>query len=145
MKNVASTNTREAISNQCFTLGDLLMKVRANYLFLGASLKADANNHMSQPIQRVCKYQLFLAELLKNTPVADCPSSHAIIEGALQRTLSASQDINRATGDPVAKDRIRKTMLLGERLEFAKKVWYPVGSILVTTLVARINLFHQLG
>ncbi|PGH28764.1 hypothetical protein GX50_08492 [[Emmonsia] crescens] len=99
LKNVASTNTREAISNQCFTLGDLLMK----------------------PIQRVCKYQLFLAELLKNTPVADCPSSHAIIEGALQRTLSASQDINRATGDPVAKDRIRKTMLLGERLEFAKK------------------------
>ncbi|ODH52599.1 hypothetical protein GX48_01084 [Paracoccidioides brasiliensis] len=99
LKNLASTNTREAISNQCFTLGDLLMK----------------------PIQRVCKYQLFLAELLKNTPVADCPSSHAIIEGALQRTVLASQDINRATGDPVAKDRIRKTMLLGERLEFAKK------------------------
>ncbi|OAX78638.1 hypothetical protein ACJ72_07053 [Emergomyces africanus] len=99
LKNVASTNTREALSNQCFTLGDLLMK----------------------PIQRVCKYQLLLAELLKSTPVADCPSSHAIIEGALQRTLSASQDINRATGDPVAKDRIRKTMLLGERLEFVKK------------------------
>ncbi|KAL2381154.1 hypothetical protein RJZ90_004109 [Blastomyces dermatitidis] len=99
LKNVVSTNTREAISNQCFTLGDLLMK----------------------PIQRVCKYQLFLAELLKSTPVADCPSSHAIIEGALQRTLSASQDINRATGDPVAKDRIRKSMLLGERLDFAKK------------------------
>ncbi|KAK2761077.1 hypothetical protein FQN53_007763 [Emmonsiellopsis sp. PD_33] len=99
LKNVASHNTREAISNQCFTLGDLLMK----------------------PIQRVCKYQLFLAELLKCTPVADCPSSHAIIEGALQRTLSASQDINRATGDPVAKDRIRKTMLLSERLEFSKK------------------------
>ncbi|PGH04697.1 hypothetical protein GX51_03364 [Blastomyces parvus] len=99
LKNVASTNTREAISNQCFTLGDLLMK----------------------PIQRVCKYQLFLAELLKSTPVADCPSSHAIIESALQRTLSASQNINRATGDPVAKDRIRKTMLLGERLDFAKK------------------------
>ncbi|OJD12577.1 hypothetical protein AJ78_06855 [Emergomyces pasteurianus Ep9510] len=99
LKNVASTNTREAISNQCFTLGDLLMK----------------------PIQRVCKYQLLLAELLKSTPVADCPSSHAIIEGALQGTLSASQDINRATGDPVAKDRVRKTILLGERLEFAKK------------------------
>ncbi|OJD20509.1 hypothetical protein ACJ73_08157 [Blastomyces percursus] len=99
LKNVVSTNTREAISNQCFTLGDLLMK----------------------PIQRVCKYQLFLAELLKSTPVVDCPSSHAIIEGALQRTLSASHDINRATGDPVAKDRIRKTMLLGERLDFSKK------------------------
>ncbi|EGC49753.1 conserved hypothetical protein [Histoplasma capsulatum var. duboisii H88] len=99
LKNVASTNTREAISNQCFTLGDLLMK----------------------PIQRVCKYQLFLAELLKNTPVADCPSSHSIIEVALQQTLSVSRDINRATGDPVAKDRIRKTMLLGEKLEFARK------------------------
>ncbi|PGH07565.1 hypothetical protein AJ79_06235 [Helicocarpus griseus UAMH5409] len=99
LKNVLPTDTREAVAKQCFTLSDLLMR----------------------PIQRVCKYQLFLTELLKSTPVADCPSSHSTIEGALQRTLSTSQEINRATGDPVAKDRVRKTMLLGERLEFSNR------------------------
>lgn len=40
--------------------------------------------------------------------------------------LEVSQNINHATGDPVAKDRIRKTLILREKLEFGKQVWNDV-------------------
>ncbi|PGG97136.1 hypothetical protein AJ80_09730 [Polytolypa hystricis UAMH7299] len=100
LKSVTPFNTRGATANYGLTLGDLLMKAR------------DIS---------MCKYQLFLADLLKCTPVADCPTSHAIIDRTLGRVLDVSQNINRAIGDPHAKDRIQKTILLQEKLMFPRQ------------------------
>lgn len=77
-----------------------------------------------QPIQRICKYQLFLTDLLKHTPVADCPSSRETIDRVLQRVIEVVQDVNRGTGDPVARDRLEKTILLQDMIEFSREVRY---------------------
>ncbi|KAI5287028.1 hypothetical protein KEM52_001787, partial [Ascosphaera acerosa] len=97
VRSVAPDERRLKNARQGFTLEDMLMK----------------------PIQRVCKYQLFLAGLLKCTPVIDDPLSHAAVDAALQGMLEVNQEINRVTGDAVLKDRIYKTLLLRERLAFS--------------------------
>ncbi|KAK2757606.1 hypothetical protein FQN54_004575 [Arachnomyces sp. PD_36] len=94
-KSVASINNRREEGNTCFTLKDLLMK----------------------PIQRICKYPLLLADLLKITPAADCPSSHGEIDRALNNLRVVVGEINRVTGDPLSRDRIRKTLLLRDRID----------------------------
>lgn len=72
-----------------------------------------------KPIQRVCKYPLLFSELLKNTPVADCPYSHMEIESALARLREATAEINRATDDVRIKSVLEKTWILQDRLVFA--------------------------
>ncbi|KAL1960063.1 hypothetical protein VTO42DRAFT_235 [Malbranchea cinnamomea] len=99
IKQVFDGSTRQMFAKQGLTLSDLLMK----------------------PIQRVCKYQLFLADLLKKTPASDCLVSHEIIHGALQRVIQEVQAINRASDDPIAKDRLQKSMSLQEKLEFCRE------------------------
>lgn len=74
-----------------------------------------------QPIQRVCKYPLLFAELLKQTPVCDCPDSHMEIENVLIRLREATSKINHATDDPRMKAVMEKSWLLQDRLEFADK------------------------
>ncbi|KAL8377801.1 hypothetical protein RB595_008470 [Gaeumannomyces hyphopodioides] len=83
-------------SKKSLTIGDLLVK----------------------PIQRVCKYPLLFAELLKHTPVFDCPHSHMVIEDALVRLREATGEINRATDDPQMKTTLERTWLLQDRLVF---------------------------
>lgn len=81
-------------SKKSLTIGDLLVK----------------------PIQRVCKYPLLFAELLKYTPVVDSPHAHMEIENALIRLKEATSQVNRATDDARVKDVLEKTWLLQDRL-----------------------------
>ncbi|KAK6078132.1 RhoGEF domain-containing protein [Seiridium cupressi] len=89
-------------SRKSLTIGDLLVK----------------------PIQRICKYPLLFAELLKYTPVYDCPNSHSEIENVLARLREATTEINRATGDPSVKVSMETTWLLQDRLVFPNQVKY---------------------
>ncbi|OLN82036.1 Phosphatidylinositol 3,4,5-trisphosphate-dependent Rac exchanger 1 protein [Colletotrichum chlorophyti] len=98
---------------------------------LAASL-GSANAHADQsrksltigdllPIQRICKYPLLFAELLKYTPVADCPNSHMEVESALLRLREATAEINRATSDSRMKSTLEKTWVLQDRLVFPEQ------------------------
>ncbi|KAK4237142.1 hypothetical protein C8A03DRAFT_44965 [Achaetomium macrosporum] len=84
-------------ARKSLTLGDLLVK----------------------PIQRVCKYPLLFSELLKHTPVIDCPYSHMEIENTLSRLREVTAEINRATNDSRTKSILEKTWILQDRLVFA--------------------------
>ncbi|KAL6920103.1 hypothetical protein FSST1_004129 [Fusarium sambucinum] len=89
-----SCNNRKSL-----TIGDLLVK----------------------PIQRVCRYPLLFAELLKCTPVIDCPNSHMEIETALMRLREATSAINRSTEDNLMKETLEKTWLLQDRIVFPNR------------------------
>ncbi|KAK6842410.1 Dbl homology domain-containing protein [Apiospora arundinis] len=93
---LGSANHHVDRSRKSLTIGDLLVK----------------------PIQRICRYPLLFAELLKHTPVYDCPNSHAQIENVLVRLREATAEINRATDDPSVKVTVEKTWLLQDRLIF---------------------------
>ncbi|KAJ9236300.1 hypothetical protein DTO166G5_4062 [Paecilomyces variotii] len=76
------------------------------------------NDLLIKPIQRVCKYPLLLSDLLKNTPTGDCPEAHEEISQILEQIRMKVACINDATGNPLAQDRIQKTVSLQEKLEF---------------------------
>ncbi|RYC62196.1 hypothetical protein CHU98_g3998 [Xylaria longipes] len=95
---------------------------------LAASLSA-ANNYsghfrksltigdlLVKPIQRICRYPLLFSELLKYTPVCDCPSSYMEIESVLIRLRETTAEINQATDDPGVKASLEQTWLLQDRL-----------------------------
>ncbi|EEY19864.1 RSP [Verticillium alfalfae VaMs.102] len=71
-----------------------------------------------KPIQRMCKYPLLFAELLKYTPVVDDPNSHMEVESALLRLREATAEINRATNDAFMRTTLQKTWILQDRLVF---------------------------
>ncbi|KAH8905506.1 Dbl homology domain-containing protein [Coniochaeta sp. PMI_546] len=75
-----------------------------------------------KPIQRVCRYPLLFAELLKFTPVCDCPHSHMEIEATLIRLREATAEINRATDDSRIKATLEKTWILQDRLVFPNQL-----------------------
>ncbi|KJZ77889.1 hypothetical protein HIM_02526 [Hirsutella minnesotensis 3608] len=83
-------------SRKAMTMGDLLVK----------------------PIQRICKYPLLFAELLKHTPVSDCPNSHMEVDNVLTRMREAMAEINRAADDSLTKSVLERTWLLQDRLVF---------------------------
>ncbi|KAK4116423.1 Dbl homology domain-containing protein [Canariomyces notabilis] len=87
-------------SRKSLTIGDLLVK----------------------PIQRVCKYPLLFWELLKHTPVVDCPCSYLEIENTLIRLREATAEINRATDDSRAKSALERTWILQDRLVFPNQL-----------------------
>ncbi|CAL3962345.1 unnamed protein product [Diplocarpon coronariae] len=93
---LSSINSQHDNAKKALTIGDLLVK----------------------PIQRVCRYPLLFSELLKQTPVCDCPDSHMEIENVLIRLREATAEINRATDDPRMKATIEKSWLLQDRLIF---------------------------
>ncbi|CAG8905763.1 unnamed protein product [Penicillium egyptiacum] len=97
-KSVASTERRRQEDNKSMTLNDLLIK----------------------PIQRLCKYPLVLQDLLRSTPVSDCPSSHDGIEAVLETIRGLVTRINLATGNPINKDRIHKTIVLQGKVDISK-------------------------
>ncbi|KAJ0166743.1 hypothetical protein CTA2_6071 [Colletotrichum tanaceti] len=92
-------STHADLSKKSLTIGDLLVK----------------------PIQRICKYPLLFAELLKYTPVMDCPNSHMEVESALLRLREATAEINRATNDRRMKSTLEKTWILQDRLVFPEQ------------------------
>ncbi|RFU23773.1 hypothetical protein B7463_g12568, partial [Scytalidium lignicola] len=69
-----------------------------------------------KPIQRVCKYPLLFAELLKQTPVCDCPNAHTEIQNALTRLREVVSEINRAADDPRMRLKMERSWLLQDRL-----------------------------
>lgn len=75
-----------------------------------------------QPIQRICKYPLLFAELLKHTPIEDDPNSHMEVECALLRLREATAEINRATNDTHMRETLQKTWILQDRLVFPNQV-----------------------
>ncbi|KAH6689120.1 RSP protein [Plectosphaerella plurivora] len=89
---LGSVNSQGYRSRKSLTIGDLL------------------------PIQRICKYPLLFAELLRHTPVEDDPNSHMEVESALLRLREATAEINRATNDTKMKDVLQKTWILQDRL-----------------------------
>ncbi|KAI0019554.1 hypothetical protein F4780DRAFT_441219 [Xylariomycetidae sp. FL0641] len=99
-------------AKKSLTIGDLLVKVGRMPYSMG--LLADA----TKPIQRICRYPLLFAELLKYTPVCDCPSSHMEIDDVLIRLREATAEINRATDDPHVKVTMEQTWTLQDRLVF---------------------------
>lgn len=92
---VASLDQRGKHSRKGLTAADLLIK----------------------PIQRVSKYPLMFEDLYKNTPVADCPTSHVEIDGTLKKFREVGREINLATDDPRIRERIQRRWLLQERLK----------------------------
>lgn len=84
-----------------------------------------------QPIQRVCRYPLLFAELLKQTPVCDSPDSHLEIEKILSRFRETTARINRATDDPNMRAAIKKTWILQDRLVLSDRVRF-YGSYYLT-------------
>ncbi|CAG7916299.1 unnamed protein product [Penicillium olsonii] len=99
-KSVASTERRRHDDSKSMTFNDLLIK----------------------PIQRLCKYPLMLQDLLRATPASDCPFVHDEIQQILDGTRKLVGRINLATGNPVYKDRISKTMLLREKIDVGRSV-----------------------
>ncbi|KAK4251910.1 hypothetical protein C7999DRAFT_37281 [Corynascus novoguineensis] len=93
---LSSANNRDHQPRRALTIDDLLVK----------------------PIQRVCRYPLLFSELLKHTPVIDCPYSHMEIENTLIRLREATAEINRATNDSRTKLVLEKTWILQDRLAF---------------------------
>ncbi|KAI0817675.1 hypothetical protein GGR55DRAFT_31000 [Xylaria sp. FL0064] len=91
-----ASNRHLGHSRKSLTIGDLLVK----------------------PVQRICRYPLLFSELLKYTPVCDCPSSHMEIESVLIRLRETTAEINRATDDPGIKASLEQTWLLQDRLVF---------------------------
>ncbi|KAM4059431.1 rhoGEF domain-containing protein [Hirsutella rhossiliensis] len=96
---LGSAKNADEKSKKALTMGDLLVK----------------------PIQRVCKYPLLFAELLKHTPVSDCPNSHMEVDSVLTRLREAMAEINRATDDSLTKATLERTWLLQDRLVFSNK------------------------
>ncbi|KAJ6014827.1 hypothetical protein N7540_009418 [Penicillium herquei] len=95
-KSVASTDSRRHEENKSMLISDLMIK----------------------PIQRLCKYPLILSDLLNVTPSSDCPSANQVMHQVLQNMRAQVGQINSATGNPVNKDRIQKTLLLQKKTRF---------------------------
>lgn len=110
---LSSANSQDDKQRKSLTIGDLLMKVGD---ISQNNTRIYANT--DQPIQRVCKYPLLFAELLKHTPEADCPYSHMEIENTLIRLREATAEINKATDDSKIKSTLEKTWILQDRLVF---------------------------
>ncbi|TDZ23565.1 T-lymphoma invasion and metastasis-inducing protein 1 [Colletotrichum orbiculare MAFF 240422] len=91
---------------------------KMNRFFIYEEYGAKYELMIKDPIQRICKYPLLFAELLKYTPVADCPNSHMEVESALLRLREATAEINRATNDRRMKSTLEKTWILQDRLVF---------------------------
>lgn len=115
-----SANHHQDHSKRSLTIGDLLVKVDGP--MISAAPMRSSHADYAQPIQRICKYPLLFSELLKHTPVYDCPNSHAKIENVLVRLREATSEINRATDDPYVKVTMEKTWLLQDRLVFPNEV-----------------------
>lgn len=73
-----------------------------------------------KPIQRMTKYPLLFDDLLRHTPVADCPSSHAELEAILLCLREVVQTINKATDNCDTRNQIQRRWSLQTRLTYGK-------------------------
>ncbi|KFZ11915.1 hypothetical protein V501_04491 [Pseudogymnoascus sp. VKM F-4519 (FW-2642)] len=102
---------------------------------LAASLEPTniQNGQPNKSLTRVCRYPLLFAELLRQTPVCDCPESHMEIEKVLVRLREMTSEINKATEDPLMKATMEKTWLLQDRLLIPDQV-DPQSKTLIRSL-----------
>lgn len=73
-------------------------------------------------MQRVCKYQLLLNELLRTVPETTYPLTYSEIKRTLDKNAQAVDRINTVVGDPNLRIRIKRTISLHERLDYGGQV-----------------------
>ena len=73
-----------------------------------------------KPIQRMTKYPLLFHDLLKQTPVADCPSAHSDLEAILICLREVVQTVNKATDNRETRNQIQRRWSLQTRLIYDK-------------------------
>ena len=93
-RSLVSLERQDEDSRKALTVGDLLIK----------------------PIQRICKYPLLFEDLLKHTPVSDCPSTHAELTSLLQDLRGIVEAVNHATHSYDARLHIHRRWALQARL-----------------------------
>lgn len=71
-----------------------------------------------KPIQRMTKYPLLFEDLLKQTPVADCPSSHTDVDAVLQCLKEVVQTVNEATDNHETRTQIQRRWSLQTKLTY---------------------------
>ncbi|KAI5843939.1 hypothetical protein DFP73DRAFT_478694 [Morchella snyderi] len=80
-----------------------------------------------KPIQRICKYPLFFAEIVKYTPAMDCPQTNRLLEKVRYRLEETAYQINTAKREaPRTRERIEKTWLLQDRIDFQEKSGFSI-------------------
>ena len=84
------------------------------------------------------------SDLYKNTPVFDCPNSHAEVEKTLSRLREITRDINEATSDRQTQTKIQRAWKLQDLLVFPDTVSFSCHE--KPNLVPRANLrFSSVG
>ncbi|EED21083.1 Rho guanyl nucleotide exchange factor, putative [Talaromyces stipitatus ATCC 10500] len=121
-KSVHSTQKRKENYRKAMTLDDLIAKATMT--------------DSEQPVQRVCKYQLLLTELLRTVPETTYPLTHSEIKKVLDRNSQAVDRINTVVGDPNLRIRIQKTISLHERLDYGdqnvlENVYQELGPLIL--------------
>jgi hypothetical protein len=98
---IGSCNSRgDYLSRKSLTIHDLLVK----------------------PIQRICRYPLLFKELLRFTPVVDCPDSHMEVDNVLSRLQEMTVEVDRAAQHSQMKGVLETTWILQNRLVFPPSV-----------------------
>ncbi|KAF8427540.1 hypothetical protein EV426DRAFT_412402 [Tirmania nivea] len=78
---------------------------------------------LMKPIQRICKYPLFFTELLRVTPLIDCPKSNTILDRVNFRIRNAVYQLDMAKeNSPKVRERLERNWLLQKRLSFKDKL-----------------------
>ncbi|KAF3389692.1 hypothetical protein DPV78_011493 [Talaromyces pinophilus] len=113
-KSVHSTQKKKENHKKAMTLDDLIAK----------------------PVQRVCKYQLLLTELLRTIPETAYPLTYSEIKKVLDKNAQAVDRINTVVGDPNLRIRIKKTISLHERLDYGdqtvlENVYQELGPLIL--------------
>jgi hypothetical protein len=102
-RSLASLDRKHEELRKAITVGDLLIK----------------------PIQRICKYPLLFEDLLRHTPVSDCPSAHAELETISQSFKVIIEAVNHATHSQDARTHIHRRWALQARLNFSQVTMAP--------------------
>jgi hypothetical protein len=69
-----------------------------------------------KPIQRMTKYPLLFDDLLKHTPVADCPSAQSELQATLVCLREVVDTVNQATDNRDTRNQIQRRWLLQSKL-----------------------------
>ncbi|OAP64392.1 hypothetical protein AYL99_00364 [Fonsecaea erecta] len=69
-----------------------------------------------KPIQRMTKYPLLFDDLLRQTPVTDCPNTHSDLEAILTCLREVVQTVNKATDNHETRTQIQRRWSLQTRL-----------------------------
>ncbi|KAK5442036.1 hypothetical protein LTS15_011083 [Exophiala xenobiotica] len=71
-----------------------------------------------KPIQRVTKYPLLFDDLLRQTPVADCPTAHSQVEETLKCLRRVVQSVNQATDNHETRAQVQRRWSVQSRLTY---------------------------